>query len=152
MTKTKKTKPQKQVITELAAHFEQELNKTLPITVHKNGAVTYKGYAVMKNPLGNWGLYNMHSKDCIEQFYLRTSAIMAAKAHDQTRLERMFEIKHLDNRYWANFCDSQTYKHNIKTAKDFDRYLVLLNKLENTQQLTDYYREEIAKMFKWSFV
>jgi len=152
MKSTKKPKSKKQAISELAVHFEQELNKSLPITVLKNGSVVYKDYAIKKNSLGNWGVYNIYNHDCIEQFYLRTSAVMAAKAYHATKLERLYVIKQLDNKYWANFCDSQTYSHNIKTAKDFDRYLILLNKLENTQQLADHYKDEISKMFTWSFV
>ena len=47
------------------------------------------------------------------------------------------------------FHDTKKY---IKIAKDFDRYLVLLNKLENSEQLANFYKTEISTKFKWTFV
>ena len=77
---------------------------------------------------------------------------MAAKAYNNTQLEKYFEIKRLDNRYWASYCDTLVYKKNIKTAKDFERYLILLNKLEHSNALSMHFKEEISRMFRWSFV
>ena len=77
---------------------------------------------------------------------------MAAKAYDAVQIEKYFEIKRLDNRYWANYCDTLIYKRNIKTAKEFERYLILLNKLEQSNALAEHYKDEISRMFKWSFV
>jgi phage tail tape-measure protein len=77
---------------------------------------------------------------------------MAAKAYTKTQLEKYFEIKRLDNRYWASHCDILVYKKNIKTAKDFERYLILLNKLEHSDALATHFKEEISRMFRWSFV
>jgi hypothetical protein len=88
----------------------------------------------------------------IDQFFLKTSALMAANAYSKTNLDKFFEIKRLDNQYWANYCDTQIYRHNIKKAKEYDRYLILLNKLEQTEFKTEHYKEEISRMFKWSFV
>ena len=151
MKKTKKSKTLPKVIKELAAHFEEDLKKSLPIVVHPNGIITYENYGVVKLPSENWGLYNLHSKDLVNEFYLKTCAIMAAKAYDSTRIEKFFEIKRLDNRYWAHFCDNQIYRQNITKAKEFSRYLVLLNKLEDSQAKADYYRSEISRMFKHTF-
>ena len=64
----------------------------------------------------------------------------------------VFEIKRLDNRYWANFTDSLIYGKNMKTAKDFDKYQVLLTRYEHSAFLTEHFKEEISRMFKWSFV
>jgi hypothetical protein len=77
---------------------------------------------------------------------------MAAKAYHKTDMFKFSEIKQLDNRYWASYCDNLVYKKNIKTAKDFERFLVLLNKLEDSEQKAQHYKEEISSMFKWSFV
>ena len=77
---------------------------------------------------------------------------MAAKAYSKTQLEKYFEVKRLDNRYWASYCDTQIYSHNIKTAKDFDRYLILLNKLEDSTWKASHYKDEISKLFRWAFV
>lgn len=77
---------------------------------------------------------------------------MAGRAYSRTQLEKYFEIKRLDNRYWANYCDMQVYTHNIKSAKEFDRYVILLNKLEYSTEQANHFKEEITRMFKWSFV
>jgi hypothetical protein len=150
MKKTKQSN-NKRTFSELASTFEEDLKKSLPITVYPSGSIAYKEYAVVKNKSGNWCLYNAKNKDLIAEFYLRTTALMAAKAYHHCKLDRFHEIQRLDNRYWANFFDCQTSSKNIKTAKEFDRYMILLNKLEHSQYLTEYYKEEISRMFKWSF-
>ena len=151
MKKTKKSNNTKQTVKTLAATFEEELKKTLPITVHPTGSIAYKDYAIVQNKNNNWNLYHIASKNFVDEFYLRTTALMAAKAYNNTNLERFHEIKRLDNRYWANFFDHQMTTKNIKTAKEFDRYLILLNKLEHSQEQLEYYKGEISRMFKWSF-
>jgi hypothetical protein len=154
-TARRTTNPKKSkatVVRELAAHFEQDLNKTLLLSIQPDGSVVYKNYLVKLTELGNWGLYNIQGKHLIDQYYLKTSAVMAAKAYNSTNLIKFFEIKQLDQKYWANYSDTLVYKINIKNAKDFDRFQVLLNKLEHTEFLTEHYKEKISVMFKWSFV
>jgi len=145
-------KPKTKVLKEIAAHFEEDLKKTLPISVQPNGSIVYKDYYIKQNKLGNWGLYARRTHDEVAQFYLKTCALMAAKSYDKAHLDKFQEIKQLDTRYWANHCDTQIYRKNIKTATEFDRYVILLNKLEQTEFLTEHYKEEISRMFKWSFV
>jgi hypothetical protein len=148
----KKPSNKPKMIKQLAEQFQSELDQKLPITVLPDGSSVFKGYLIKKNKLENWGLYHLDSKSLIEQFYLKTTALMGAKAYSRTDLNRFFEIKRLDNRYWANYCDTQIHKQHIKTATEFDRYLIILNKLEDSQSKEAYYKEEISKMFKWSFV
>lgn len=150
MKKTKNLN-KKKVINELVSTFEEDLKKSLPITIHPSGSIAYKDHAIVKNALGNWSLYNLNSKDLVEQFYLRTTALMAAKAYSHAKMERFHEIKRLDNRYWSSHCDYQISRKNLKTAKDFDRYVILLNKLEDSQLLSEYYKGEISRMFQWTF-
>jgi hypothetical protein len=144
-------KNKQKLVKELATQFEAELQKSLPISIQPNGAVVYKQYAVKPLASGNWALVNMHNQYTIEEFYLKTTAIMAAKAYSRTDLNKFFEIKRLDNSYWAKFMDLEVYKKNIKTAKEFDRFQILLNKLEITQADADQYRDKISSMFKLSF-
>ena len=77
---------------------------------------------------------------------------MAAKEYSKSSIEKFIEIKRLDTRYWAYYSDTMIYSKNIKTAKDYDRYLVLLNKLEHSKFLAEHFQEKISTMFKWSFV
>lgn len=151
MKKTNRKIP-KTKIKQLAEQFQHELDKKLPVSVLPNGDIVYKSYLVRALPSGNWGLYDTRYKELKDQFYLKTCALMAAKAYNNTQLEKYVEIKSIDNKYWASCSDLQIYKKNIKTAKDFERYLILLNKLEETETKTVHYKEEISRMFQWSFV
>jgi hypothetical protein len=151
-TKTKSTTPKARVVQELAKHFEEDLNRTLPISIQPDGSIVYKGYVIKQSKTGNWGLFNLHSMDKIDEFYLKTSALMAAKRYSTTQFEKFFEIKSLDSRYWANYVDSQVYGHNVKTAKDFDKYQVLVTRYEHSKFLAEHYKDKISTMFRWSFV
>jgi hypothetical protein len=139
------------LIKELAAHFEEDLQSALPITVKKNGVVAYKDYEITLNSLENWSLLNQN-KTQIGQFFLKTSAIMAAKAWDHNDMQRFHSIKSLDTNYWTNYTENLIYKKNIKKAKDFDRFMILLNKLENSEFKATHFKNEISKTFKRSFV
>ena len=152
MKKPNKSKNKTKTIKELASSFDIELNSKMPLAVLPNGAVGYKDYLVKASKTGNWGVYNVNSKDLVGEFYLKSCAVMAAKAYHNAAMEKYFEIKRLDNRYWANHCDTMVYKRNIKTAKDFERYLILLNKLEHSAEQAEHFKEQISRMFKWSFV
>jgi len=151
MKKTKKFKPQSKAIKELAAHFEEDFKKTLPIAIQPDGSVVLSKYVIRKTDNG-WGLYNLGSNYLLEDYYLKTCALMAAKAYSNVNLTKFFEIKHLDNKYWASYSDLQVYKKNIKTTKDFERFCILLNKLEYSEDKSNYYQAAISKMFKYSFV
>ena len=105
-------KSKTKLIKELATHFEEDLKSALPITVKKNGDVLYKDYTVEKNSFENWSLLNQ-GKSQIEQFFLKTSAIMAAKAWDRNDMQRFHSIKALDTNYWTNYTENLVYKKNI---------------------------------------
>ena len=152
MKKFNKKPNKKQVVKELAEHFQNELDRKLPITVLPDGGMVYKDFLVKQNSTGNWGVYNFRNRTLIEQYFLKSCALMAAKAYSTTSLDKFFEIKRLDNKYWSNYSDSQVYRKNIKSAKEFDRYVILLNKLEDSEHKTEHYKEAISRMFKWSFV
>jgi hypothetical protein len=145
-------KPKAKVIKELASQFEEELKSTLPISVLPDGNVLYKTYIIKRDKQSNWGVHKKSVLDPIGVFYLKTSAIMAAKAYDRNDLNRMFEIERMDTDYRNNHTDSLVYANNIKKAKDFSRFMVLLNKLEYSQERTEHFKDKISKMFKWSFV
>ena len=111
----KQNKPKTAVIKELASQFEAELNKSMPVTLRKDGSLLYKNYVIKQNNNNNWALYYDGSNESIDEFYLRTCALMGAKAYQSTDLTRYFEIKRLDNKYWASYSDNQVYKKNIKS-------------------------------------
>lgn len=147
MKKHNKTK----IVKELAGQFEAELQKTLPISIQPDGSIVYKQFLIKKNQLGNWILYNKNNKHALEEYYLKTCALMAARAYSRTDLNKFFEIKRLDDQYWANYSDNQVYAKNIKKAKDFSKYVILLNRMEYSQERAEHFKEQISRMFKWSF-
>jgi len=152
MKKQNKPKPKPKFIKELASQFEAELNKSMPVTVRQDGSLLYKNYVIKQNDKNNWAIYHEGSTDSVDEFYLKTCALMAAKAYQSTNLNRYFEIKRLDNKYWASYSDNQIYRKNIKTAKDSDRFMILLNKLEDSEAQAAQFKEAISRMFKWTFV
>jgi ribosome-interacting GTPase 1 len=147
MKKHNKTK----IVKELAGQFEAELQKTLPISIQPDGSIVYKQFLIKKNQVGNWILYNKNNKYTLEEYYLKTCALMAARAYSRTDLNKFFEIKRLDDQYWANYSDNQVYTKNIKKAKDFSKYVILLNRMEYSQERAEHFKEQISRMFKWSF-
>jgi hypothetical protein len=151
MKKTNK-KPKAKVVKELASHFETELNQKLPVSIRPDGSVVYKDYYIKTKKNGNWALYDVRTRDQIDEFFLKTCALMGAKAYYQTNIEKFLEIKRLDSSYWANQCDNLVFRNNIKKVKDFERYLILLNRLEETELQMTHFKDEISRMFQWSFV
>ena len=152
MKKPNKHKPKTKIVKELAGHFEADFKASLPISIQPNGSVVYKRYIIKENALGNWALHYLNNKDLIEQFYLKTCALMAAKAYEKNDIMQFKTIKQLDNRYWANHSESIVYKTNMKKTTEFERFLILLNKFEYSDSRATYFKDEISKMFKWSFV
>lgn len=137
---------------ELAKELNSEFGNLMQLTVLSDGSIAYKDYIVKKTKQGNWAIFNFKTKTYVDQFYMKTCALMAAKAYEAVNLEKFHEIKRIDNLYWSNYTNSIVFQHNIKLAKDYERYLVLLNRLEESNLKRAYYQDEISRMFKWSFV
>jgi len=139
-------------ITKLADVLDIEFKKIVPLIPLPDGSVVYKNYIVKQDKQGNWLIHTKGSPTVHGQFNLKTCALIAAKALTYMQLQRYNEIKDLDNKYWSNVYRTSVYEHNIKSAKDLDRYLILLNKLEDSRWKAGHYKEEISKLFRWSFV
>jgi hypothetical protein len=148
MKKTNKHK----IVKDLAIDLASEVQSNLPVSVLPDGSVVYKNYLIKLSKSGKWGIYNIENKHLVEQFFLKTCAIMAAKAYDRIDIRKFLEIKQLDNKYWSNYSDTLVYKNNIIKTKSTERYLILLNKLEHSDLLAKHCKAEISRMFKWSFV
>lgn len=151
MKKTnKKLKPK--AIKELAEHFSNEFDSKLPLHFLPNGDIVYKQYIIRKLGNDNWGLFDIVFNELKDQFFLKTCAIMAAKAYSSVQLDKYNEIKRLDNKYWASQSDYEVFSRNIKRSAEYERYLILLARLEDSKEKVKFYQEEISRMFKWSFV
>lgn len=146
----KKLKPK--AIKELAAHFSSEFDSKLPLQFLPSGDIVYKQYVIRKLSNDNWGLFDIVFNELKDQFFLKTCAIMAAKAYNSIQLDKYTEIKRLDNKYWASQSDCEVFSRNIKKVAEYERYLILLARLEDSKEKVKFYQEEISRMFKWSFV
>lgn len=144
-------KNQTKIIKELATYFDQELQRKIPITVLPTGGLVYKNFLVKQLTNGNWGVFNIDNKDLINQYYLKSCALMSAKFYNNKQYNSCSEIKELDNGYWSNFCDTLIFTNNIKTVAE-DKYLILLTRLEESNYQTDYFKERISVLFKLAFV
>ena len=140
-------------VKKLADVLDIEFKKIVPLIPLPDGSVAYKDYIVKKNKTGAWCIYSKHSTSYSHgEFNLQTCALVATKALSQMRLADFNDIKSLDNKYWSSFYRTSVYQHNIKLAKDYDRYLILLNKLEDSTWKANHYKEEISKLLRWAFV
>jgi hypothetical protein len=151
--KPKKKQTHESKVKELAEDFGNTLTKQLPVILLKNGAIGYKDFIIKQNSLGRWGIHSIHNlKETVGEYNLKTCALMAAKAYNSTQIARFNEIKELDNHYQANHIEHQVYKKNIKSAKELDKYIILLNKLEESVIKTEAYKQKITRMFHYAFV
>ena len=148
----KNLKQNKRLIKELASHFEDDFNAKLPIAIQPNGDIVYKDYFIRKTAQSNWALHNLHNGDKVEEFFLKTCALMAAKAYQAINLRKFNEIKYLDNQYRANYMQVIVFRNIMKKSPDFERYQILLNKFELSNARAEHFKAEISQQFKWSFV
>ena len=140
-------------VTELAENFGITLDKKLPFTMLSGGAVGYKSFIIKQTASGRWAVYHMHNlREPVGEYNLKTCALMAAKSYNATQIARFIEIKDLDSHYQASHMEHQVYQKNIKLAKDLDRYIILLNKLEESVIKTELYKNKITAMFHNAFV
>jgi hypothetical protein len=141
----------KKHIKELAYYFDTELQKQLPISLLPNGSLVYKDFLVKELQNGNWGLFNIQTKDLINQYYLKSCALIAAKSYSSRQFKKCFEIKELDNGYWSNYSDTLIFKQNLKSVKE-DRYAILETRLEESTHQSTVYKHKIYSLFKLTFV
>ena len=144
-------KSQKNTIKQLANYFDQELQAKLPINVLPNGSLVYKDFLVKQLPNSNWGVFNLKNKDLINQYYLKSCALMAAKSYSHKLFNKCNQIKELDNSYWSNYSDTVVFKHNINKVSD-DKYHILLTRLEESSYQAEVFKKKIYSLFKYTFV
>ena len=143
-------KNKSKTVKELANYFDQELQSLLPISILPNGALAYKNFLVKQLPTGNWGVFNIKNKDLVNQYYLKSCALMAAKFYNHRQFIKCNEVKALDNSYWSNYSDTVVFKSNINKVSD-EKFLILLTRLEESLNQAELYKQRISLLFKWTF-
>jgi hypothetical protein len=146
-----KTVNQFDLIKKLAEEFSIELTN-LPVTVLPNGDIVHHSYLIKHEKNGNWGLYSIQSTDFKHHFYLKSCALLAAYFYEKCVFTVYHKIQTLDREYWRNYSNSVIYKHHLKNLNDNDQKIILLNRLECAEIDANYFKKEISKLFKRSFV
>ena len=146
----KNTKKTKNNIKELASYFDKDLQATLPVSILPDGGLLYKNFLVKQLKNKNWGVYNLENNDLKNQYYLKSCALMAAKAFHHLQFNRCSEIKSLDDRYWSCYSDTLFFKNNIAKTTD-DKYEILLSRLEESNFQSELQKYRIYRLFKCTF-
>jgi hypothetical protein len=147
-----KKQPSKNIIKEFANYFDQELQTTLPLSVMPDGSLVYKNFLVKQLDNMNWGMYNIESKDLINQYYLKSSALIASKAYNHRHYAQYYEINNLDKKYATLLNDNSVFKHNIELTTDNEKYQILLTRLEESITQFQHYQKLILRLFRQSFI
>jgi hypothetical protein len=131
--------------------MEQELLNELPIKVNGN-VITYNNYIIKQDKQGYWDLYaNFNGLDLVNKFYLRISAVMAAKQYEKCKMQEFNSILSMDSHYSKLHNDILHFRHQMKKTSDTvkkDNYLFRLQ--ECYLKLTNI-KQEIEKMYRASF-
>jgi hypothetical protein len=138
------------VISELAKYFDQELQRTLPIVILPNGSLGYHNFLIKKLPSNRWGVFNVKSKELINEYYLKSCALMSAKFYNHYQFNLCHEVKDLDNKYWSHYSDNLVFKMNIENAPD-EKYAILEARLSESSHKSAHYQKRISQLFKTTF-
>jgi hypothetical protein len=145
-------KQQTKIIKEFAGYFDQELQTTLPISVLPDGSLLYKDFLVKQLDNTYWGVYNILSKDFVNEYFLKSCALIAAKDYNNRHYEKYQSVKLLDSKYAAVTNDATVFKNNIELVTDDEKYHILLTRLEESNALSQYYKQVILRLFRQSFI
>lgn len=145
-------KSQANTIKEFAGYFDQELQRTLPISVLPDGSLLYKNFLVRQLENTYWGVFNIVSKELINEYFLKCCALIAAKEYNYRHYEKYQSVKLLDNKYASATNDATVFRHNIVLVTDNEKYHIMLTRLEESDTLSKQYQHIILKLFRQSFI
>ena len=144
-------KVQNKTIKELAYYFDQEFQKRLSVIALPDGGLLYKDFLIKRLPNENWGVYNTNNKDLVNQYYLKSCALLAAKFYSHRQFNQCSEVKILDNGYWSNHTDMLIFKNMLTDVTD-DKYHILMTRYDESNTKSVMYRSRISKLFKHTFI
>ena len=139
-------------ITKFASYFDQELQATLPISILPDGSLVYKNFLVKQLENTYWGMFDMISKELINEYFLKSCALIAAKEYNHRRYDKYQAVKLLDDKYASSSNDQVIFNHNIALTADSEKYAIMLTRLEESTALSQYYQKLILSLFRQSFI
>jgi|LakMenE18May11ns_1017448.scaffolds.fasta_scaffold9752639_3 hypothetical protein len=135
---------------EFESYIKEVFEKELPVTFLDNGSILYKSCKLKIDKNKKWGLYST-SSDLIDTFYLKATALLAAKNYHKSNLKQYLYIKDLDHKYNQSATDTVFFKHYKKTTKDLVKRDVFTWRYEISLARAKQYKAEIASLFKNNF-
>lgn len=145
-------KQQTKIINKFAGYFDQELQITLPISVLPDGSLFYKDFLVKQLDNTRWGVYNIISKILVNDYFLKSCALIAAKEYNNRHYEKYHAVKLLDSKYASATNDAAVFKHNIAVVTDDEKYNIMLTRLEESSARSQHYQTIILRLFRQSFI
>ncbi len=137
-------------VKELKKYVEQEVDRSLPVTVLPDNSLAYKKFRI-KREQDKWNLRYIKSQDVIDSFYTKSSALLAAKFYEHNNFNLYVGIKDLDRKYYYNNVDIDIYKEQIKRTQDPIKREILYNRYDLSEHRSRLYKEQIASEFKTHF-
>jgi hypothetical protein len=130
----------------------KDVDKLIP-AVLKDGSIGYHNYIIKRNKFGSWDLIQVGKKfrNNIESFYLKSSALIAAKHHKNNRIMELSRTKDLDNQYWFSYIDSINLNESLKRTKDEIKKDVFLWRYEQARDRSEHYKQQITQAYNYSF-
>ena len=134
----------------LERFLEDEFNKKIPIVVLSNKDLIYKRFKIRKNDNGIWEFRHV-SGDLIDKFYLKATALLAAKFYSVNRFDRYNEIKNLDTGYWNNSLDSIRFDGRLNQTNQLEKKTLYYARQNLTAARVERYKAQISSMFRNNF-
>jgi len=130
----------------------KDVDKLIP-AVLKDGSIGYHNYLIRRNKVGSWDLIQVGKRfrNNIGTFYLKSSALMAAKHHKYNRIMELSRTKDLDNLYWFSHVDSLTLNESLKRTKDLAKKDIFLWRYEQARDRSEHYKQQITQAYNYAF-
>lgn len=141
----------KTAIRELARVFDKELDAYLPVAVMPDCSVVVKRFQVKQQKDQSWAVISIDSKDIVDSFFLKSCALLAAKARYKSNFTLLLEVKRLDRQYAAHSTGVRVFEHSITQPENQDRLEILTMRLEHDRTQLELYRDKIQSMFRIHF-
>lgn len=131
--------------------IEQQLLKEVPIKI-VNNVVTYNNYVIKQDKQEYWNLYaNFNGLDLVERFYLRISAVMAAKKYEKSYMREFKLILSMDQQYAKLENDILHFRYQMKKTNDIVKKDNYLFRLQECYMTISVIKEQIQQMYRTSF-
>jgi hypothetical protein len=130
--------------------LEEEFKKRTPLLVLKDKSLMYKTIKVKKSKNSKWSISSVSGYD-LDEFYLKSTAAIAAKYYSDGNYSKLNEVKILDFQYWQCAFDEDLFDYKIKTTKDLDKLDIYIARWELAKAKTEMYKRQVSDLFRLAF-